>query len=215
MTVKLNLFRLEKEIIAFESKPVQKGKILFYGDSAFTRWNERFGITPLEVVIPGTLNHGFGSSTAEEMLYFYDRAVRPYAPKAIVYKTFGNDIISGYTPEEILFLSERILEYARRDFPGIKFFLAAPFYHYGQYPKFPNFQKDRLVFDGLLKEYAKRYEDCVYFSLMDDPRFTIDGKTGPNALMRRELFQNDGIHFNQEGFDLFADYLKVLLKDLI
>lgn len=215
MTVKLNLLRLEKEIIAFESRPVQKGKIIFYGDSAFTRWNDRFGVTPLEEVIPGTLNHGFGSATAEEMLYFYHRAIKPFAPRAIVYKAFSNDAVNGYTPEEILFITERILEYARKDFPGIKFFLTAPFYHYGQYPKFPNYHEDRVLFDQMLKDYADKHDDCVYFSVMDDSRFTVDEKTGPKASIKRELFQKDGIHFNQQGFDLFSDLLKVVLKDMI
>lgn len=53
MTVKVNLKRLEKDIIAIEQKPVQKGKILFYGDSCFRRWNAANGNTPLEEAIPG------------------------------------------------------------------------------------------------------------------------------------------------------------------
>ncbi|MGI6562302.1 MAG: GDSL-type esterase/lipase family protein [Clostridia bacterium] len=215
MTVKVNLKRLEKDIIAIEQKPVQKGKILFYGDSCFRRWNAANGNTPLEEAIPGTLNHGFGSATTEEMLYYYPRAVRPYEPKIMVIKSFGNDMIFGYTPEEVLDLQQRLIAYARTDFPDVRFFMMAPLYNYGNYPKFPNFNKDRLVYDQMLKEYVDKQEDMTFVRVMDDARFTVDGKTGPDAIIRRELFIDDGIHFNKDGYDLFADFWKKILGDLV
>ena len=45
---RLNLKRLEKSIVAFEQQPVEEGKILFVGSSAFTRWKEKYHNTNME-----------------------------------------------------------------------------------------------------------------------------------------------------------------------
>ena len=127
---RVRMKRLETRITAFEEQPIVKNMILFYGDSAFTRWKEpKFGNPNLEEVIrmkDGTqacVNHGFGSSTAEEQLYYYPRAVKPWEPRALVLQTIDNDVDYGYSPMEIMQLQARLMDYARTDFPGIRFYL--------------------------------------------------------------------------------------------
>ena len=120
---RVRLNRLEKEIAAFEKQPIETGKVLFYGSSGFTCWNEDSGNRPLEVDIPGCINHGFGSSTAEELLYYYPRAIKPWAPRALVVSIFHNDRGFGYSPEEVMVNLAKLLEWARTDFPGIKLYL--------------------------------------------------------------------------------------------
>ncbi|HHW32339.1 MAG TPA: hypothetical protein GXX20_11825 [Clostridiaceae bacterium] len=68
MPVKVDLLRLENEIIEFKKRPVQKGKILFYGDSYFTRWKLKYGNTPLEEVIPVPVR---SLSTGNRMEWLY------------------------------------------------------------------------------------------------------------------------------------------------
>ena len=47
------------------------------------------------------VNHGFGTSSADDLLYYYDRMVRPYAPRALVLATMGNDVGFGYDAKVI------------------------------------------------------------------------------------------------------------------
>ena len=82
--IPMDLKLLENEIIAYEQEPIEKGKILFYGHSLFTRWGSpKWGYRRMDEDIrmkDGSLavvNHGFGTSTSEELLYYYDRMVRP------------------------------------------------------------------------------------------------------------------------------------------
>ena len=42
---------LEKPVEELEAKPVEKGKILFYGHSLFTRWSAAYGNRELSEVI--------------------------------------------------------------------------------------------------------------------------------------------------------------------
>ena len=37
---------LEDAVLAYEREPLQKGQIVFYGPSHFTRWSEKYGMKP-------------------------------------------------------------------------------------------------------------------------------------------------------------------------
>ena len=52
------LKRLESRIVEFEQETIQKGKILFYGSSGFTRWKPKYGMRPLEEEILGKITKG-------------------------------------------------------------------------------------------------------------------------------------------------------------
>ena len=123
-----NLCRLEKYVTDYEQQSDPTGKIVFYGDSAFTRWSTKWGVRPLEEVVrmkdgsQAVVNRGFGTSTAEEQLYYYPRMIKPLAPRALVVQALCNDRDLNYSPAEILFLQARLFDYARHDFPGIGIF---------------------------------------------------------------------------------------------
>ena len=87
--IPMDLGSLEKEIVAYEQEPIEKGRILFYGHSLFNRWGSgkwAEQVRPMAQDLrlkDGSLavvNHGFGASTTEERLYYYDRMVRPGSP---------------------------------------------------------------------------------------------------------------------------------------
>ena len=96
--IPMDLKSLESSIVAYEQEPIEKGKILFYGHSLFTRWGHpTWGYRRMDEDLrmkDGSLavvNHGFGTSTSEELLYYYDRMVRPWEPRALVIASFVLD----------------------------------------------------------------------------------------------------------------------------
>ena len=106
LNIEKNLKALEDSVVAYEQEPIEKGKILFYGHSLFTRWGSpEYGFRRMDEDIrmkDGSLavvNHGFGTSTSEELLYYYPRLVRPWEPRALVLSTLGNDGTITYYPE--------------------------------------------------------------------------------------------------------------------
>jgi len=214
------LQRLEKEVVAYESQEIQKGKILFYGDSSFTRWGSKFGHRPMEEELPGknnsisVVNHGFGTSTAEEQLYYYNRMIRPWEPRVLVNQTHGNDWDAGYTATEILFLQSRLFEYARKDMPGIRFYICNVRPSIKNREGGSHLRAHELEYNELLADYCKKHEDCTLVNHWDSPLFFVDpNRIGEYDNIREDIFVEDKIHYNQKGYDLYGQFFREILKD--
>lgn len=216
------LRRYEGYIEKYEQQPIEKGKILFVGSSGFTRWErERWGHRPLEEDIrmkdgsPAAINHGFGGSTAEEVLYYYDRLIRPWEPRALVLRVFPNDRMYGYSPLEIMYLIARICAWAREDFPGIKLYLcdANPTL---QHKNNETWKSHAKQFNQLLKDYCESHEDCTYLCHIQHPGFFTDpADVGDYGKIREDIFVEDKVHFNQEGYNIYRDFFLKALDDIL
>ena len=217
-----NIRWLEKYILKFEEEEIVKNKILFYGSSSFTRWKpERWENPRLEDEIrmrdgsQACVNHGFGTSTAEEQLYYYPRAVRPWEPRALVYTSFGNSIPLGYTAQEIFSLSTRVLEYARTDFPGIRLFFCNV--HPGSKTKDAPKSRHAAIreFNELVAWYCSKHEDTTLVDQWNAPCFYEEGFAGDIQHVREELYVEDGVHHNLEGYAIYREFFREYLKDLL
>lgn len=215
---KLKINRLENSVKKMEARGIEPGRIIFYGDSAFTRWSEQYGMPVLEDEIrmkdgsKAVLNHGFGGSTAEEQLYYYDRLIKAFSPRALVLLTFGNDNDVNYSPEEILFLQSRLIAYARADFPDLKVFICnhRPFALYNN--ALPGIRAAVYEYNELLNIYLSHHPEVTLIDLFHDERFyTSMEEAGNIKATREDLFIEDRVHFNEEGYAIFKDiFLKAL-----
>ena len=223
---RLEVKRFEKSIEKYESVPVETGKILFYGHSLFTRcsWIYKTGTNPnplLEESVrmkdgsQAIVNHGFGTSSADDLLYYYDRMVRPYKPRALVLATSGNDVGFGYSAHDIMEILARIIHWARADFPGI------PIYCIGNGPALARvgqvnvYTRIRKEYSALLEDFCRR-EDCTFLNLGQQPFYYNDpADIGNFDKVRDDIFAADGKHFNAVGYELFMDYIREALDDLL
>ena len=219
---------LEKEIVKYEEAPIEKGKILFYGHSMFNRWGHpKWGYRRMDEDIrmkDGSLavvNHGFGTSTCEEMLYYYDRMVRPWEPRALVLASFGNDGMYGYAPEQTISVVARILQWARTDFPGIKLYLMEPgpqakMKDETKLPdKWNNAMHKRRKYREMLSIYEQTHEDTKVIHLWNRPEFFEEGCVGDRTKVREDIYYTDRGHFNQAGYDILANIVREALDDIL
>ena len=196
---------MEYAVRKYEEEPIIKGQIVFYGPSNYTRWSESHHHVPLRQALLGKsgaeccINRGFGSSCAEHHLYYYSRMVRPLEPKVLVYSSFGNGEDFGYTSEETWEIGQRVVEYALADFPDIKIYLAGVQNRRNMTPERYEMAKK---YDEYLIEYAKTHPRCKYLNFIDR-----------KDMNNEELYVGDGVHFNQKGYDLYADYFREALKE--
>ena len=222
LDVKCKITHFEKDIIAYEDQGIQEGLIMFYGDSGFTRWSEKHGNTNLADDIrrkDGSLAavcHGLGGSTVDQLLYRYPRMVRPWKPRALVLKVYNNDRDVNYAPDEIIFLQSRLLEWARTDFPGIKLYVcdAQPllleknrkntwYYHQKEY-------------NELLEQYCAKHDDTTMVWQSRNPDLYLDPKDiGDYTKVREDLFIEDKVHFNKQGYELCKNFWLRQLDDIL
>lgn len=217
---RVKLSRLERDVIDCEQQSVDPGKILFYGSSGFTRWSSRYDIRPLEDDIlmrddaKAAVNHGFGGATAEELLYYYPRLVRPWKPRALVVSIVHNDRGLGYSPNEILTNLAKLFQYARTDFPGIRLYAC------DSRPTLELTSDAHLRFQAefhqLLREYCNRHADTTYVCHIESPLwFEKPEDVGDYRKVRTDIFVEDRVHFNQKGYDLYKEFMKTVLQDLL
>ena len=211
----------ETSIKKLLAQPVEKGLILFYGSSAFSRWKPFWGNRPLDEDIrmkDGSLaavNHGFGGSTIEEGLHYYDQLVKPWEPRAIVLRFFPNDISFGYTPMEIVFMLAQFCNRARADFPGVKLYICDAMPH----KKFINnslWQKMAKQFNKIVREYCDSHADCTLVSQSTWPGFYENPEDiGDYSKVRPDIYIKDELHFTQEGYDMYRDLFLNVLDDIL
>ena len=192
---------------------------MFYGSCSFTRWKEKYGNGNLEDMVrhkdgsKACINHGFGSATAETMLYYYDRLVRPWKPRVLVLKTGGNDCKFQYTPDETVFLLSRIIEYARIDCPNIKFFLS----DYNNLNPINEYKANWLKdYNNLLEIYCSLQNDCVFAPYSNSLFFYEDKeKIGKSEFMNKKLYILDGHHLNARGYKACAKFWTQTLEEYL
>ena len=225
--IPMNLRSLEGSVVRYEQEPIQKGLIMFYGHSLFTRWGHpTWGFRRLEDDIrakDGSLavvNHGFGTSTTEERLYYYDRLVRPWEPRALVLANWGNDSMYGYDPDKSMHATAQLLAWARADFPGIKLFLVE------SHPtakaktatlpdKWNGAQYQLRNILEKLQVYADTHEDTTLIRLWDKPELFEEGHVGDFHYVRDDLFMDDKVHPNQAGYDILGPIFREALDELL
>lgn len=227
LDIPMDLRSLEAQIIAYEAQPIEKGKILFYGHSLFTRWSEKYGCHNMAQDLladdgsVAVVNHGFGTSTTEELLYFYDRMVRPWEPRALVLASYSNDRMYGYGPERAMDVLVRLMHWARTDFPGIRIYLVedhpCPKLNENTMPdKWNEALHRRKRYHQLLQQYAQLHEDTKVIQLWNCPElFETPEDVGNFRKVRGDLFVEDRVHPNQAGYDILKKVFREALRDLL
>ena len=194
---------LEDAVVAYEQEPLHKGQIVFYGPSNFTRWSAKWGMKPLRDCLVGAsgekcaVNRGFGSSCPEHQLYYYPRMVRPLEPRVLVYASYGNGGSFGYSDEESWELAQRVIAWAKTDFPDIRIYLV------GAHPfRDEDGEKtaQKRALNATVRAFAEQTEDCFFLDPYERPE-----------LARKDIFVEDGVHYNQTGYDLYAQFYREAL----
>ena len=196
---------LEKAVQKYEEETVEPGQIVFYGPSYFTRWSTAWEHRPLREDLVGKsgkaccVNRGFGSSCPEHQLYYYPRMVRPLKPSVLVYGSWGNSDAFGYSNEEAFELAQRVITYALTDFPELRVYIGG-----AQATRDMTDENlaERRAYSEMLRKFAEGTPRCTYF----DP-------LSCKELWQKDIFVEDGVHYNQKGYDLYGEFFREVLKD--
>jgi lysophospholipase L1-like esterase len=183
----------EKEIAAFEDSdrnmPPPKGGIVFTGSSTVRMWRTLGQDFPGQKVI----NRGFGGSEIVDATHFADRIIFPYEPKMIFLRAGGNDIHAGKTPAHVFADFHAFVAKVREKLPTSQIIYISISPAPSRWPESDKYREA----NRLIREAAVNMPFVGYCE-------TFDMVLGPDGNARHELFINDMLHFNAEGYVLLA-----------
>jgi lysophospholipase L1-like esterase len=188
-----NFAKWEKAIAAFErmdtTNPPPKGAMLFIGSSTIARWKTLAGDFPDRQVI----NRGFGGSEIVDSTHFADRVIYPYQPKTVLLRAGGNDLWASNSVEKVFGDFKDFCTEVHAKLPETKvvFISLSP-----SVARWSQHEKEKAL-NTLAENYMKDKPWLLYVETYDVP-------LGTNGLPRAELFVADKLHFNADGYKLFA-----------
>ncbi len=195
-----NFSKWEKDIAAFEemdrTNPPPRGGLLFIGSSTIRRW------TTLAKDFPEhkTINRGFGGSEIVDATHFAERIIFPYRPRMVFLRAGGNDLWAGKPVERVFGDFREFVAKVHSKLPEaeIVFISLSP-----SIARWKQADKEKAVNERVMA-YAARTARVKY---LDTYSMTLNVAGQP----RPELFVEDKLHFNDEGYRLLVERVRPYL----
>lgn len=182
--------RLENEIEKLSYKP----KMVFYGSSTFTLWNELTSI--FKEYNP--VNLGFGGSTIAACTWFFDKVFKNLEDvESVIIYAGDNDLGNGRHPEEVLLFLENLIAKIRSKYGNINCAIISV------KPSNARFHLLNSIHytNTIIKQLTLKDENLFFIDIYN--KF-LDKNGKPNAI----YFESDGLHFNKLGYNLIVQSLK-------
>ncbi|MCX7009652.1 MAG: GDSL-type esterase/lipase family protein [Kiritimatiellaeota bacterium] len=191
------------QIAAFESadklNPPKPGAVLFVGSSTIKRWRTLAKYFPEVTVI----NRGYGGAMMADVLLYVDCIVIPYQAKHILVYAGDNDLAAKATPQDVLrdFKTFVAKVHAVQSGTPITFVSIKPSPH-------------RMRIASKVAEANRLVQDFV----KGDPKLGYVDITatllGPDGKPDPALFEKDGLHLTEAGYERFAVPIKARVLSL-
>lgn len=196
--------RFANDIEKFEKQdqetPFCSGGTLFIGSSSIRKWD-------LSRYFPGmrAINRGFGGSHLSDCNYYSDRILFPYKPGRIVIYEGDNDISSGKTSCQVLEDFKLLFDKIRRELPEAEVYFIAIKPSVSRWQLWPEMNQTNLDIRRVIEEYNQS-SDLYHFVDVASPMLNEKGE------ITSEWFVKDGLHLNEQGYELWTRILMSVMR---
>jgi len=173
--------------------PPPRNASLFAGSSSFRLWTSLPEAFPERQVI----NRGFGGSQMSDLLVFVDRIVLPYEPAELFVYEGDNDLPAGKSPETILQHFQAFVELVRSRLPETDIYFVA----IKPSPSRVEWLAHAAAANGLIATYCAAIERVDFIDIFA-PMLDANGQP------RGELFVEDRLHMNAEGYAIWSEVIR-------
>ncbi len=179
------------------ASPPPADPIVFTGSSSVRMWETLAADFP-EVPV---LNRGFGGSQVRDSIWYADEVAVRYRPRQVLIYAGDNDVNAGRAPEQVLADVEAFVARLRRDLPEVRVGFLAIKPSPSRIEQLPRQQEaNRLVRGWAMTQ------DRIDFIDVATPMLDAAGQP------RRELFVDDMLHMNAEGYALWRGIVAPYLE---
>lgn len=184
--------RWESQMSAFAEQDKQsappKGEIVFVGSSSIRMWDTDKYFPELKV-----LNRGFGGSQIADSVEHAGLLVITHEPRIVVLYAGDNDIAAGKTPETVAGDYRAFVKKVHEALPETRILFIAIKPSVRRWSMIDEIRSaNALIRESIDKDSRLGYID------VDGPTLGKDGKP------RAELFMQDGLHLNADGYELWT-----------
>ncbi|MCK5686356.1 hypothetical protein KAJ27_19635 [bacterium] len=185
-------FELEDKI-----KPPPKNGTLFIGSSSIRKWDLKKWFP--EVI---TINRGFGGSHVTHTNRYLHRIAFPYKPDTIILYAGDNDLSVGKTPEALLLDIAWFIWKIKMSLPECHIKILS----LKLSPQLAKLIPKIIKFNTYVKSLCDKSGDRVQF--IDVFSKMLIGNHKPDS----NYFNPDGLHLNDQGYNLWTDVISKVIK---
>jgi lysophospholipase L1-like esterase len=162
--------------------------ILFVGSSSIRKWDAlqtSFGNY-------NVINRGIGGAVINDIVYYLNDIVFPYHPRQIVLYVGENDLPNeNLTADSILIQTKKLFRKIRATLPTTPIIYIS----FKPSPSRDRFQAKAKESIGLIQQFLAKEKNVVYIDV-----YSLMLKNGKS---RPELFVDDQLHMNAEGYKIW------------
>lgn len=172
--------------------------VLFVGSSSIRLWRTHESFPDLPVV-----NRGFGGSQVSDIIHFADRVVFPYKPSTIVFYAGDNDLAAGKSAPRVFDDWRRFIGLVHGRLPATRIVFLSIKPSRARWSLWPEARKA----NDLLADFCQS-DNRLLFTDLGTPLL------GPDGLPAAELFLQDQLHLNAQGYALWSKALAPVLQKI-
>ena len=192
--------RYQSQIIAFEEQDFANrppdSAVLLVGSSSIRFWSNAIAeLSPITAI-----NRGFGGSVMNDVIYYFDRIIAKYNPRAIVLYEGDNDLAWGLSPSSILTQFDKLVELMKSSLPQTRIYVLSV---KPSIARSHLWEKARIVNEG----FSKRSETDDQITHVDIDTYMVQ----KNGEVRGDIFVSDGLHLNATGYKIWSEVIRSAL----
>ena len=192
--------RYQSQIIAFEEQDFANrppdSAVLLVGSSSIRFWSNAIAeLSPITGI-----NRGFGGSVMNDVIYYFDRIIAKYNPRAIVLYEGDNDLAWGLSPSSILTQFDKLAEMIKSSLPQTRIYVLSV---KPSIARSHLWEKAKIVNKG----FSKRSETDDQITHVDIDVYMVE----KNGEVRRDIFVSDGLHLNATGYKIWSEVIRSAL----
>ena len=194
------MYWYEDEVKRLEKDGLKAGydpEIIFYGSSSIRLWGNLAGDFPGKKVA----NLGFGGSTLAACVWFFQRIMTNYKPRALVIYAGDNDLGDGRNPEEVFIFFQQLAVQVTNRFGDI------PCYFISLKPSLTRWHmKEQFMYTNNLIE-SEIIKHSNNWTFIDVFKKMLDKSGQPLP----EYYTSDGLHMSEKGYQLWKEIINSFL----
>jgi len=187
----------EEDIKQLEKRALPQGYVpetIFYGSSSIRMWASLYD--DLKELKP--LNLGFGGSTLEACVWFFDRVMQPYNPKRLIVYAGDNDLGDGRNPEQVLTYFKQLAALVQQRFGDIPCYFISLKPSIARYLIIDKFKHANSLIENEILKTQNNWQFIDVFKYM------VDEMGHP----KKEYYQADGLHLTPAGYELWKEVIE-------